>query len=175
MSPGIRQRGRPPKYVRGQYLGVWVPWELKEYLKELSAETGKSIGELVVEALTNYYHEVKIEKVEKEKSAREILVEYRVKEIKWNLDYYKRSVGSIEEAIKGDRKIVLPSGVKADPLLYAQNKVKEDLEKLIDEIVNTERMARNKELPHLMEEALELKGRLKKAIELGLAKRRRAI
>ena len=174
-----RKPGRPPKYTNTSLMHIVVPSELKEYLREISVKTGKSMSELVVEALTNYYHEVKLEKVklEKEKSAREILVEYSVKEIKWNLDYYKRLVKNIEEAIKSNGKLVFRSEdgstVKADPLLYAENKVKEDLENLIKEILKTERIAKSRELSKCMKEALELKGRLKKAIELGKAKRRR--
>jgi len=171
LSVSGRKPGRPPKYLVSTRLEVVVPAELKKYLRELSVETGKSISELVVEALTNYYHEVKVEKLErkKEKSAIEVYAEAVAEQIKEDLVQYKRIVKTIEEAIASGNKLRKGS-MLLDPKNYAKEVMVRLDKYIIAEIVRTERMAKIKELPHLMKEALELKKRLKKAIELALAK-----
>ena len=50
-----RRPGRPPKYPKATYMGFTIPAELKRFLRQLSIETGKSMSELVVEAIKNYY------------------------------------------------------------------------------------------------------------------------
>ena len=95
------QLGRPPKYERGTYLGVWVPWELKVFLKELSKKTGRSISDLVVEALLNYYNEVKIGKVrvkERKKRSIDLVRELEIKRIERELKLREKNVAVLEKA-----------------------------------------------------------------------------
>jgi len=154
-----RKPGRPPKYLVSTRLEVIVPAELKEFLRALSLRKGKSISELVVEALLSYYKEVEIpKKKRKEKTAREILAQRKLKKIKKRLNRLERAIGVIEEARRSGSRIRKGTMV-IDVEDFARG-VKADLDDLINEILGLERIIKSRKLTNYMKKALELEDRL---------------
>jgi len=92
--------GRPAKYERATYLGVWIPWELKEFLKDLSIRTGRSISELVTEALANYYRntEVKIKRSRRRRRSIDLVRKFEIKRIERELELREKNVKALEIA-----------------------------------------------------------------------------
>ena len=92
--------GRPPKYPDTSLMHIVVPSELKKFLRDLSRRTGRSMSELVVEALLNYYKEVKIGnvKVRERKRAIDVMRELEMRRIEKELRLREKNVKTLEEA-----------------------------------------------------------------------------
>jgi|GEM_PF-6741336 len=93
--------GRPPKYVSSSTLSINIPTDLKEFLKDLSEKTGRSISELVTEALINYYRntEVKIKRPERRRRSIDLVRELETKRIERELELREKNVKALEKAI----------------------------------------------------------------------------
>ena len=92
--------GRPPKYPDTSLMHIVVPSELKKFLRDLSRRTGRSMSELVVEALLNYYKDVKIGnvKVRERKRAIDVMRELEMRRIEKELRLREKNVKTLEEA-----------------------------------------------------------------------------
>jgi len=92
--------GRPRKYTEARHLSIYVPRELWLFLHDLSSRTKRSINDLVVEALLNYYKEVKIGnvKVRERKRAIDVMRELEMKRIEKELRLREKNVKTLEEA-----------------------------------------------------------------------------
>jgi len=92
--------GRPPKYPDTSLMHIVVPSELKKFLRDLSRRTGKSMSELIVEALLNYYKEVKVGKirVRERKRAIDVMRELEIKRIEKELRLREKNVKTLEDA-----------------------------------------------------------------------------
>ncbi|RLC79211.1 MAG: hypothetical protein DRJ03_23930, partial [Chloroflexi bacterium] len=93
--------GRPPKYISSSTLSINIPTDLKEFLKDLSEKTGRSISELVTEALINYYRntEVKIKRPERRRRSIDLVRELETKRIERELELREKNVKALEMAI----------------------------------------------------------------------------
>jgi len=95
-----RPIGRPPKYRNAVIMHIVLPLELKQFLRDLSTKTGRSMSELIVEALLNYYKEVRIGNIrlrEREKRAIDVMRELEIKRIERELKAHESDVERLEQ------------------------------------------------------------------------------
>jgi len=103
-----RGPGRPAKYSSLTIVAFSCPAELKEYLRKVSRETGRSISEIIVEALTEYF---KIKGVRKpagrgRETARKIFGRMEMERLEREIQLHEKMVSNIEKAV-ADNSIVL--------------------------------------------------------------------
>jgi len=92
--------GRPRKYREARHLSIYIPREVWIFLRDLSLKTGRSINDLVVEALLSYYKEVRIGNIrvrEREKRAIDVMRELEIKRIEKELKAHESDVERLEQ------------------------------------------------------------------------------
>ena len=110
--------GRPPKYHQTVIIGFSAPVELKEFLKKVSIETGKSMSEIIVEALMEYFKIKGVKKVERKerKTAKKIFGRMEIRRLKREIATHEKRVALIQRAIADPGTVLKYQGQVVSPL-----------------------------------------------------------